>query len=83
MKSGPGSAMDDSFWKNCADIEFVPGKMNGQPVIKGTRIRAQTIIDNFESGSPIEEVEENYPSAPAGSIRNVIAFASSHAPLPR
>jgi uncharacterized protein (DUF433 family) len=64
-------------WQNCEDVERVPGKMNGQPVVKGTRILAQTIIDNFEGGSPIEEIHENYPSVPVDKIRKLIAFAHS------
>jgi uncharacterized protein (DUF433 family) len=70
-------------WKDCSLVECVPGKMNGLPVIKGTRIRAQTIIDNFEAGSPVEEISENYPSVPVESIRKLIDYAHSRQPQPR
>jgi uncharacterized protein (DUF433 family) len=70
-------------WTSCSEIEQIPGKMDGQPVIKGTRIRAQTIIDNFEAGSPIEEIAENYPSVPVERIRKLIDYAHSHQPQPR
>jgi uncharacterized protein (DUF433 family) len=46
-------------WSDCSFVERIPGKVGGQPVIKGTRIRAQTIIDNYEAGSSVEEIEEN------------------------
>jgi uncharacterized protein (DUF433 family) len=70
-------------WKDCDIVEVVPGKMSGQPVIRGTRVRAQTIVDNFEAGSPEDEIAENYPSVPVDKIRALLAFAQSHQPQPR
>jgi uncharacterized protein (DUF433 family) len=69
-------------WTECSEIEQVPGKMSGQPVVKGTRILAQTVIDNFEGGSPVEEIHENYPSLSVDKIRKLIAFAQSHSTQP-
>jgi uncharacterized protein (DUF433 family) len=60
-------------WSDCEEVERVPGKMNGEPVIKGTRVLAETIVSNFESGSSIEEIHENYPHVPMDAIRKVIA----------
>jgi len=56
--------------------------MSGQPVVKGTRILAQTIVENFEGGSPIEEIHENYPSLPIDRIRTLITFAQSRSAQP-
>lgn len=69
-------------WTECREVEVVPGKMSGQPVVKGTRILAQTIVENFEGGSLIEEIHENYPSLPIDRIRKLIAFAQSHGAQP-
>lgn len=71
------------FWDNCELTERVPGKMNGQAVIKGTRVRAQTIIDNFEAGSPVEEVAENWPELPTSTIVAVLEYYYSRQPQPR
>jgi uncharacterized protein (DUF433 family) len=60
-------------WSDCEEVDRVPGKMNGEPVIKGTRVLAQTIVSNFESGSSLEEIHENYPHLPMDTIRKVIA----------
>jgi uncharacterized protein (DUF433 family) len=35
-------------WLVCEDIEAIPGKMNGRPVIKGARVEPDTIVDNYE-----------------------------------
>jgi uncharacterized protein (DUF433 family) len=61
-------------WEGCAEVERVDGKMSGEPVIKGTRVLAQTIVDSYDSGSSIEEIAENYPHIPADTIRKVLAF---------
>jgi uncharacterized protein (DUF433 family) len=59
-------------------IEKVPEKMNGAPVIKGTRVQPETILDNFEGGSSIEEIRENYPHLPEATIRRIIEFHHRH-----
>jgi uncharacterized protein (DUF433 family) len=39
-----GSEFEMDFWDDCNLIERVPGKMSGEPVIKETRVLAQTIV---------------------------------------
>jgi uncharacterized protein (DUF433 family) len=62
-------------WNGCDVIESVPGKMGGKPVIKGTRILADTIVQDHELGAPVEEIHESFPSLPVEIIRKVLAFA--------
>jgi uncharacterized protein (DUF433 family) len=69
-------------WDECEVVERVAGKMSGEPVIKGTRVLADTIISNFESGSSLDEIEANYPHVPEEAIRKVIAFYESHQLVP-
>ena len=64
-------------WSNCDLVEQIPGKLSGQPVVKGTRILAQTIVEDADLGSSVEEIHENYPSLPTDRIRKLIAFAHS------
>jgi uncharacterized protein (DUF433 family) len=68
-------------WIKCAEIEAVPGKMGGRPVIKGTRIEPETIVQDFELGSPVEEIHENFPTVPVATIRKLVAFANSKQPV--
>jgi uncharacterized protein (DUF433 family) len=69
-------------WDGCDIVECVAGKMSGEPVIKGTRVLAQTIVDNYESGSSVEEISENYPHIPVDAIRKVLAFHERHQLVP-
>ena len=68
-------------WTNCPEIERVAGKMGGRPVIKGTRIEPETIVTDFELGSPVEEIHENFPTVPVDRIKRLIAFAQKHQPV--
>ena len=68
----------EMMWDGCEAVERVEGRMSGEPVIKGTRVLADTIISNFEAGSSLDEIEQNYPHVPKEAIRKVIAFYESH-----
>ncbi len=43
-------------------IVINPDICNGRPVIRGTRITAQTILEFLGAGDSIEEILEEYPS---------------------
>ena len=46
-------------WSGCELVEMVPGKVSGAPILKGTRLPAQTIVDNHDHGmAPAEIVEQ-------------------------
>jgi uncharacterized protein (DUF433 family) len=62
-------------WEGCEEIEQVPGKMGGRPVIKGTRIEPETILTDEELGASPEETHESFPTVPVATIRRIIEFA--------
>ena len=64
-------------WTGCDLVEVIPGKVSGVPLVVGTRIPADIIPDDFDLGSPIEEIEESYPSLSRETIEALIAFAHS------
>ena len=70
-------------WTGCDLVERIPGKVSGRPVVKGTRILADQIVEDAELGSPVEEIAENYPSLSSEKIKKLLAFAHSHQALPR
>lgn len=70
-------------WSGCDLVERVPGKVSGQPVVKGTRILADQIVEEDALGSPLEEIAENHPSLPNEKIRKLLAFARLHQPQPQ
>ena len=68
----------DIDWSGCDLVERIPGKVSGRPIVRGTRILADTIVEDAELGSPLEEIHENYPDLSATDIQQLIAFAHSH-----
>jgi uncharacterized protein (DUF433 family) len=70
------------IWDECKLVESVPGKMGGRPVIVGTRIEPDTVVIDFELGSPVSEIHENFPSLSETTIRKILAFAHSRQPVP-
>lgn len=70
----------DSYidWTGCELVERIPGKVSGRPIVRGTRILADTIVQDAELGSPLEEIHENYPDLSMTAIQQLISFARSH-----
>ena len=69
----------DSYinWTGCELVERIPGKVSGRPIVRGTRIIADTIVQDYELGSPPEEIHENYPDLPMSKINRLLSFARS------
>jgi len=65
-------------WAGCELVERVPGKVSGRPVVRGTRILADTIVQDAELGSPLEEIQENFPDLSLTTIEQLISFARTH-----
>jgi uncharacterized protein (DUF433 family) len=68
--------MEDIDWSGCDDVEQVPAKVSGQPVVVGTRILARGVIDNAEDGYTTEQIAaEIHDGLPVDRARRIIAFA--------
>jgi uncharacterized protein (DUF433 family) len=70
-------------WSGCELVESIAGKVGGRPVIKGTRIPADTILTDEELGATVEETQESFPSISLETIRIIRAYGRSHRPLCR
>lgn len=57
-------------------ISISPDVCNGRPVITGTRITVQTILEFLGAGDTIEDVLEEYPTLTAEDIYACIQNAS-------
>ena len=49
---------------------------NGQPVIEGTRITAQTVLEFLGAGDSIEDVLEEYPTLDREDVLACLRFSS-------
>jgi uncharacterized protein (DUF433 family) len=53
-----------------------PDICNGKPVLRGTRITAQTILEFLAAGDSTEDVLEEYPSLTKEDIQACLDYAS-------
>jgi uncharacterized protein (DUF433 family) len=77
-------ANSDSYidWTGCELVEQIPGKVSGRSLVRGTRILADTIVQDAELGSPLDEILENYPDLPVATIERLISFAHTRSRQP-
>ena len=61
-------------WSQCNIVEVNPRKVSGVPILKGTRVQADAIVENYEGGSEVEEIAENF-AIPVAMVRELLAFA--------
>ena len=62
-------------WTACELIERVPGKVSGRPVVRGTRIMPDPIVNSYELGDSIEEIHGGFPTLSTAQIKRLIDFA--------
>jgi uncharacterized protein (DUF433 family) len=59
----------------CELIEQVPGKVSGRPIVRGTRILPDAILNSYELGDTIEEIHEGFPTLSMDQIKRLIELA--------
>ena len=73
------SAVD---WSQCAEVERVPGKMGGVWILRGTRVPADQVVDNFESGASADDIVEWFVGLKREQVQAVIDFACVASGIP-
>jgi uncharacterized protein (DUF433 family) len=43
-------------WTGCAEVERIPGKVSGAPILKDSRVFADSIIDNYACAESAESI---------------------------
>jgi len=62
-------------WEQCELIERVPGKVSGRPIVRGTRILPDAIVNSHDAGETLALIHENYPGLSISQIQRLIEFA--------
>ncbi len=68
----------DIDWTDCELIEQIPGKVSGRPIVRGTRIMPDGIVNSYDMGESIEDIHEDWPSLSIAQIKRLIEFAHAH-----
>jgi uncharacterized protein (DUF433 family) len=69
-------------WTTCELIEQIPGKVSGRPIVRGTRIMPEGIVNSYDMGESIEEIQADWPSLSVAQISRLIEFALAHREQP-
>jgi len=57
-------------------ISIDPDICNGRPVVRGTRIAVQTVLEFLAAGDSVEDVLEEYPSLQRADVQACLDYAS-------
>ena len=68
----------DIDWMACELIEKIPGKVSGRPIVRGTRIMPDGIVNSYDIGGSIEDICEDWPSLSVAQIKRLVEFAHAH-----
>jgi uncharacterized protein (DUF433 family) len=63
-------------WSGCSLVEVVPGKVSGVPLLKGTRLPADTVLDNYDAGLSEPEIAEQF-DVPVSAVEALLSYAES------
>jgi uncharacterized protein (DUF433 family) len=74
----PAGTMD---WSDCPLVEVKPGVQRGRPVLKGTRMPADDIIENWEAGLDEPDIAANF-RLPIAQVRAILSYAADHQDAP-
>jgi uncharacterized protein (DUF433 family) len=71
------AAPDKIDWSECPLVEIKPAVQSGAPVLRGTRMPANAIVDNFDYGVNISEIAEQF-ELPPDRVKAIVTYAQSH-----
>jgi uncharacterized protein (DUF433 family) len=57
-------------------IECVPGILGGKPVIRGTRLSVQFLLELLASGATIPEIAAEYDALTEEDVREAVFYAA-------
>ena len=69
-------------WSECPLAETKFGVQGGRPVLKGTRMPVDDIVDNWEADQDELEIASNF-RLPVDQVKAVIEYAAKHQIAPR
>ena len=70
-------AHTDIDWLACELIEQISGKVSGRPIVRGTRILPDGIVNSYDAGETLDEIQKDYPGLTTSQIQRLIEFAHS------
>jgi len=63
-------------WSQCPLIEVNPRVQSGAPVLRGTRMPVNAIVDNFDYGLSAAEISEQF-EVPRDQVQAILMYAQA------
>jgi uncharacterized protein (DUF433 family) len=64
-------------WSECPLVEANPRVQSGAPVLRGTRMPVNAIVDNFDYGVSVAEISKQF-EIPPDLIQAILSYARDH-----
>lgn len=64
-------------WSECPLVEIKSGVQSAAPVLRGTRMPVNAIVDNFDYGVSVPEIAEQF-EIPLDGVEAIVAYAKTH-----
>jgi len=64
-------------WSDCSLVETRPDVQSGAYVLRGTRMPADAIVDNFDYGVSVTEIADQF-ELPIEQVQVVLDYAAGH-----
>jgi uncharacterized protein (DUF433 family) len=64
-------------WSQCPLVEMNARVQSGAPVLRGTRMPVDAIVDNFDYGLSTAEISEQFEVA-QDQVQAILTYAKSH-----
>jgi uncharacterized protein (DUF433 family) len=78
VSGGAGMASHEKIdWSECPLVEINPGVQSGAPVLRGTRMPVNAIVDNYDYGVSVAEISEQF-EVPQDRVQAILSYAQSH-----
>lgn len=61
-------------WSKCPVVESDPEMLGGTPILKGSRMPADGIVENYRDGLPADEIAEVFELHHVG-VRELLKYA--------
>ena len=69
-------------WEACPAVERHPGRVSGQWVFRGTRVRVYALFENLRAGATVAEFVEWFPGVERADVDAVLrACPDAAAPI--
>lgn len=71
------AAEENIDWSECPLVQVNPRVQGGYPVLYGTRMPVNAIVDNFDYGMSVTEISEQF-EIPQDSVQAILSYAKAH-----